>query len=315
MKKVIIGFNVFAVLVLLAVVTIMLVGNGQLYEGKSNTEDNNVQESINEQESTDTKECNQDVVQNTPAEYVSYNCDVSKPVDYTFNEAVDVLKNRAWQDEKYQTIINTPERYPEQLLINLANNPEMLDFVHDYDINNISNSNEKLSEQELQEKCPLFLQWDKRWGYQSYGDDSNIAVSGCGPTSLAMAAVALTHDESVTPAVIADYAMRKDYYQDGVGTRWSLMTEGAAHFGLQSDNIRLNQQKMKNVLDAGGLLIISVRKGQFTTGGHFMVIYGYDKKNFMINDPNCVKRSKTQWTYEQLYKEIKSVWALYKAEG
>ena len=32
---------------------------------------------------------------------------------------------------------------------------------------------------------PLFLQWDERWGYRSYGGDF-LAVTGCGPTALSM---------------------------------------------------------------------------------------------------------------------------------
>ena len=34
-------------------------------------------------------------------------------------------------------------------------------------------------------EIPLFLQWDERWGYRSYGGDF-LAVTGCGPTALSM---------------------------------------------------------------------------------------------------------------------------------
>lgn len=35
-------------------------------------------------------------------------------------------------DERYAQIVENAEKYPEKLLINLANNPEMSAFVADY---------------------------------------------------------------------------------------------------------------------------------------------------------------------------------------
>jgi hypothetical protein len=52
------------------------------------------------------------------------------------------------------------------------------------------------------EGVPLFLQWDKRWGYERYGSDY-LAITGCGPTCLAMAGYYLTGDASFDPALVA----------------------------------------------------------------------------------------------------------------
>ena len=71
----------------------------------------------------------------------------------------------------------------------------MIAFVADYKGNTRDYDKAELTEKELQEEYPLFLQWDKRWGCLAYGDDSNVAISGCGPTTLAMAVVALTGNE------------------------------------------------------------------------------------------------------------------------
>ena len=45
---------------------------------------------------------------------------------------------------------------------------------------------------------PLFLQWDPRWGYTEYGEDSFLGLSGCGPTCLSMVLYYLTGDKSLT---------------------------------------------------------------------------------------------------------------------
>ena len=111
----------------------------------------------------------------------------------------------------------------------------MIAFVADYKGNTRDYDKAELTEKELQEEYPLFLQWDKRWGCLAYGDDSNVAVSGCGPTTLAMAVVALTGNEEATPAAIAKFAMQEGFYMSGTGTMWSLMTEGAAAYGVCSE--------------------------------------------------------------------------------
>ena len=208
---------------------------------------------------------------------------LSKPVDYSLNQAIRQLEQMEAADERYAQIVENAEKYPEKLLINLANNPE---------------------------EYPLFLQWDKRWGCLAYGDDSNVAISGCGPTTLAMAVVALTGNEEATPAAIAKFAMQEGFYMSGTGTMWSLMTEGAAAYGVCSEQINISQTEIKQHLDQGDIVICSVRQGDFTTGGHFILLYDYDDEGFSINDPFSLYRSGQKWDYGKIRSQIKAVWAL-----
>ena len=93
---------------------------------------------------------------------------LSKPVDYSLNQAIKQLEQMETTDERYTEIVKNADKYPEKLLINLANNPEMIAFVADYEGNTTDYEKAELTEKELQEKYPLFLQWDKRWGYLKY---------------------------------------------------------------------------------------------------------------------------------------------------
>lgn len=235
---------------------------------------------------------------------------VEKPKKLTRGEAVAILSQKASEDERYSEVLEKESLYPDEILINLANNPEQISFVVDYPGENLSIPCE-VTEDELSQKCPLFLQWDKRWGYHAYGDESTIAVSGCGPTSLAMVVVGLTHDASVTPEKVADFAMNNDFYMYGTGTMWSLMTEGSAYFGLESTQIDIDEEQMKACLNQGGMLICSLQAGDFTTAGHFVVIYGVDEEGFLVNDPFCVSRSMQSWSFDTLQPQLKSVWAAY----
>lgn len=235
---------------------------------------------------------------------------LSKPVDYSLNQAIRQLEQMEAADERYAQIVENAEKYPEKLLINLANNPEMIAFVADYKGNTRDYDKAELTEKELQEEYPLFFQWDKRWGGLAYGDDSNVAISGCGPTTLAMAVVALTGNEEATPAAIAKFAMQEGYYMSGTGTMWSLMTEGAAAYGVRSEQINISQIEIKQHLDQGDIVICSVRQGDFTTGGHFILLYDYDEEGFSINDPFSLYRSGQKWDYGKIRSQIKAVWAL-----
>lgn len=235
---------------------------------------------------------------------------LSKPVDYSLNQAIRQLEQMEATDDRYTDIVENADRYPEKLLINLANNPEMIGFVADYKGNTRDYDKAELTEKELQEEYPLFLQWDKRWGCLAYGDDSNVAISGCGPTTLAMAVVALTGNEEATPAAIAKFAMQEGFYMSGTGTMWSLMTEGAAAYGVHSEQINISQIEIKQHLDQGDIVICSVRQGDFTTGGHFILLYDYDDEGFSINDPFSLYRSGQKWDYGKIRSQIKAVWAL-----
>lgn len=156
---------------------------------------------------------------------------------------------------------------------------------------------------------PLLLQWDERWGYQDYGG-SMIAVSGCAPTSLAMAASYLTGDSTVTPHRVAQYAAEHGYYIPGQGTSWSLLSEGASAFGISCRQLSLDKTQIDAALDAGQPVICSMLPGDFTTEGHFIVLTGCtDRGEYEVCDPNNIKRSEKTWSYDRLSGQIAALWA------
>ncbi|MDD3402030.1 MAG: C39 family peptidase [Hespellia sp.] len=240
---------------------------------------------------------------------VSPDVKVASPVRYSREDAAAQLETMSNQDRRYAQIIENAAVYPDSLLKDLANNPEMLEFVLGYPKDPVSLDSILLTDTERDSSCPLLLQWDQRWGYQPYGED-NIAISGCGPTALSMVITGLTHSREITPAQVAEYSSANDYYQEGAGTKWALMTEGAAHYGLTAEEVVNDENAMKDALDRGALIICSVSEGDFTTSGHFIVICGYGKSGFWINDPFCIYRSEQSWTFQQLTTQIAGMWAM-----
>lgn len=150
------------------------------------------------------------------------------------------LHSLAKKDSAYINIYDNRDKYPTVLLRSLCNNAEMLEFVKDY-LSADGLAHGHLTKKECKEKIPLLLQWDQRWGYVSYGS-SDIALSGCAPTCLSMVIVGLTGNHNATPDKIAKYAQDNGYYLKGTGTSWSLLTEGASHFGVVGREISLSKE-------------------------------------------------------------------------
>lgn len=238
--------------------------------------------------------------------------EVGKPVKRTWTETLQKLYKLG---EKYPLIDEISQNnslYPESMLTALANNPEMADYVAGYRKQDEDKSMEAVSgwtEAEKEQEYPLLLQWDPRWGYQPYGNSNYIGVAGCGPTCLAMVLYYLTGNDMFTPDRIAAYAMANGYYVDGTGTAWALMKDLPQSYNIEVSELKITERALKGALEQGEILICAMREGDFTAAGHFIVIYGYDEKGFMVNDPNCVARSRKRWTYDEMGDQIKCVWS------
>lgn len=225
------------------------------------------------------------------------------------------LKKHAKTSKAAAKIYKNRSEYPELLLSAYLNNPEMEDFVAGYldavpamsRTSQISSDN-ALTANEMQQDFPLLLQWDKRWGYTPYGG-SIIGLSGCGPTCLSMVLTSLKGGSQMTPAQVAAFSEEKGYYVEGSGTAWALMTDGASQLGLVAKELSLDEFVMKSSLDAGKPIICTVGPGDFTTEGHFILIYGYDEQGFFVNDPNSIVRSSQVWTFGRLHGQIKNLWS------
>lgn len=252
----------------------------------------------------------QEDIEEVSVDYVNFvgMMNVGKPVQRDYFEIIEQLEELGKKNEIIERISGNTEVYPEEILEALANNPEMADFVEGYPDADGSVTG-GLTELEKIQEYPLFLQWDPRWGYASYGNDSNIGLVGCGPTSLSMVLYYLTKDENITPDKIAQYSMENGYYMSGTGTMWSLMEDVPLLYGIKVNQPGISDQKIKRELDQGNIIICAMRAGDFTTGGHYIVIYGYDEDGLKVNDANCVSRSRKSWAYEEIGSQIKSLWS------
>ena len=165
-----------------------------------------------------------------------------------------------------------------------------------------------LTEDEEGQSDPLFLQKDPRWADVKYGD-STIGGAGCGPVCLSMVAFSLTRDDTITPIKVAKYADENGHYIKNAGTAWSLFTAGGEHYGLKVNGLSISESEMKNALDKGAKLILSVKPGVFSRGHHIIEIYGYDDSGFKVNEPLSRERSSKTYKFDEFKSIIKAIWA------
>ena len=202
------------------------------------------------------------------------------------------------------------EEYPQELLDMLSRNPEMREFVLQYPKKKGKVYADTIGNVKKGE-FPLLIQWDERWGYGEYGT-SSVAVSGCGPTALSSVIAGLTGENNITPYSVAQFAEENGYYVEGAGTNWELFTSGSRSFGIEGKEITLSKKTVFHALKNGSPIICSMRPGDFTTAGHFIVLTGVEDGKIKVNDSNSRENSKKLWEYEVLEPQIKNLWAFQR---
>lgn len=202
--------------------------------------------------------------------------------------------------------------YPENLIALLSRNSETKDFVLSYPKEHNEKHKVDMSEYKNSKTVPLFMQWDKRWGYIKYSGDI-AGLTGCGPVCLSMAAYYLTKDENMSPDKIIEFAQKNGYALNGItekGSQWTLISEGGERLGLDVTELPLDENRIIKNLEAGNPIICSMGPGDFTSTGHFIVLVGYENGKIKVNDPNSIKNSKKEWTYERIKDQIRNLWAI-----
>ena len=219
-------------------------------------------------------------------------------------------KNKIQNNQSMLDDIMNSTQYPKQLKDLALKNEEALEFVYDYPAEHVKEHTIDLTEEASMDSVPLFVQWDKRWGYEKYSGNF-FAASGCGPTTLSMVVVYLTHNRDASPIAVAKYSKEAGYSVDGSGSSWTLISEGCRHYGVKAKTVALDESRMKAELDAGHPIVVNVGPGDFTDTGHFMVITGYDDEGFSINDPNSIEKSGKRWLFRNISSQIRAVWSMY----
>ena len=123
----------------------------------------------------------------------------------------------------------------------------------------------------------------------------------------------LTGKTDWNPYDIAKYAERSELYLSGMGTKWELMEIGGRYLGLRVQRVWKDTKAIRNALADGKLLTVRVGKGEFTDGGHFIVVCGIDENDMLtIRDPNSREKSEMLWEFDRIMEQATCWWSFAK---
>lgn len=125
-----------------------------------------------------------------------------------------------------------------------------------------------------------YSQIDSRWKNKMYSSTGNssqtMGSSACGPTCSAM--VVSSIKGTILPTTMADLYVQYGFRSANNGTYWSAFRWTADVFDIGYKEIyKLND--VCDLLEENYMVISACGNGLFTTGGHFILIYGYEDTN------------------------------------
>ena len=157
-------------------------------------------------------------------------------------------------------------------------------------------------------EVPFLYQIDPQWSDEPYAG-GNIHENGCGPTCLSMVYISLTGKTDLDPAAMARFSEQNGFTVDGM-TAWVLMTDGATMLGLRGTELSASADVVRVELEAGRPIICSVRPGDFTSTGHFIVLAGLtDDGQVMVRDPNSAKNGDHPWDLDRILGQCVNLWS------
>jgi len=198
---------------------------------------------------------------------------------------------------------------PDEIAEKAAAQPDTLEYAANWYRFGEQDFDMDISDDVIEGEVPLLLQWDKRWGYELYGGNY-MGINGCAPTALAIVYAGLTGKTDVAPYDIAEYSVDAGLYLSGMGTKWELMEVGGRYLGLRVQRIWKDQNAIRNALAEGKLLTVRVGKGDFTDGGHFLVVCGIEESDLLeIRDPNSPEKSAQLWEFDRIMEQATCWWS------
>lgn len=176
----------------------------------------------------------------------------------------------------------------------------------------------------MNNKPVTYLQTDSRWAkwpYSNKDEDTDIAESGCGPTSAAIV-IATWKDSSVTPVTTSQWSLNHGYKATGNGTYHSYFVPQMKVYGIDCERVNTSSlqyysssqakpyhDKALNAVKEGHMVICLMGRGVWTRGGHYIVWYSVDdSNNVYISDPASTKANRLKNKLSTLQNEVRYYW-------
>ena len=169
-----------------------------------------------------------------------------------------------------------------------------------------------------------YLQTDPRWGsldYSAPGEKTTILASGCGPTAMAMV-LATWADPAVNPKTECAWALAHGFKAPHQGTYYGYFVPAGKRYGLNVRQINAvnlygnskssHHEMARRAIEAGHLVIACMGKGNWTSSGHYVLVWDIQGDTIYINDPASTLARRTMGSYDLFKKQVKYYWIIEK---
>lgn len=197
-----------------------------------------------------------------------------------------------------------------KLLRLAANEPNAVSFVRAFpELYPADTAADDRAGESAGRRTPRLYQWDERWGGTVYCSTA-FTLTGCCPTSMAMVYQGLTGKDDKGPHEMGQLAQEYGYMDQYNGTSQSYFAGVAPKLGLRCTSLDVSAQALRDALSRNELVICNVGPGDFTDGGHYLVITGMDEDGkLLINDPFSAMKSDESWDMSTMLAQTKALWA------
>lgn len=165
-------------------------------------------------------------------------------------------------------------------------------------------------------KPNFYKQTDSRWARKRYrvpGGSPSVGGSGCGPTSMCNVISALNHP-TLKPDDVFKWVCKHGYMTAGQGMYWSGIKATLKHYGITTvKTIYHNSDgkaKLKSYLKRGYWAIAIMHRGDWTSGGHFILPYRVKGNIVYISDPASYASSRARASYDRFWAQNDCDWAI-----
>lgn len=209
------------------------------------------------------------------------------------------LTARLDQDDQIAQIASNADQYPDERLVELAlNEPDAISLVAGY--LGSDKTAQAYGEEASVGSYPQLFDWDSRWGTVDYAG-SALAVTGSGPTVMAMATIGLTGSTDNTPATIAALAENDGLATGDSSLSGDFFTTESNSLGVVYHTYDTSADNISAVLTSGTVLAMEVKADSLTPYDHWILVVekGSDGA-FTVHDPTSSDVTSRTWDAETL---------------
>ncbi len=216
--------------------------------------------------------------------------------------------------DKLAQIAANADQYENQGLLELAlSEPAAIDFVAAYPES--SKEAQPYEDEVTQGTVPELYCWDERWGAVDYAD-APLALTGSGPTALAMARMGLLGNAEQTPATVAQAVSDAGMAGGDSGMSADFLGDQLSALGLSSSSYASNADNLLQVLDTGTYLLLEVSAGTLTDSAHWVLVTAENEDGSVtVLDPTSPDVSSHTWDAATVASAATNIYALTAADA